>query len=486
MKQKVIISAAMAAMILLPTALRAQDLSSGYFVEDYTYRYQMNPAFGNSQNFISMPALGNLNVGLHGNLGISDVLYNVDGKTTTFMNPKLSSDEVLKNINDVNRIGTLDKIGILSAGFKAFGGYNTVSINAVADVSVKVPGEMFNLLKNGVANKTYDLGDLRASGVAYGEIAFGHSRQVMKGLRVGATLKFMLGGGYMDAHMRNANLVLGENEWTVTTDADLRSSVKGLTYKTKVNDRTGHRYVNGIDVDGTGLNGFGMALDLGAVYETPVKGLTVSLALLDLGFISWNNDMLATTNGEKTFTTDKYTFNADDDAPNSFSKEWDRLRDDFSAIYELDDMGDQGGPHLHAARHPQHRRAVCAAHVQQAHLRPAQHHAPGRRLHHHRFPPVGQHSALPYLLGRRQPGRGYLRRLLRLGGKSASDRLQLLLRHGPGTRQALQAGSAPLLKRPGDHGHQFPLLTAGSYSSYLSYLSYLSYQPPSKENEYHP
>ncbi len=343
MKQKVIISAAMAAMILLPTALRAQDLSSGYFVEDYTYRYQMNPAFGNSQNFISMPALGNLNVGLHGNLGISDVLYNVDGKTTTFMNPKLSSDEVLNNINDVNRIGTLDKIGILSAGFKAFGGYNTVSINAVADVSVKVPGEMFNLLKNGVANKTYDLGDLRASGVAYGEIAFGHSRQVMKGLRVGATLKFMLGGGYMDAHMRNANLVLGENEWTVTTDADLRSSVKGLTYKTKVNDRTGHRYVNGIDVDGTGLNGFGMALDLGAVYETPVKGLTVSLALLDLGFISWNNDMLATTNGEKTFTTDKYTFNADDDAPNSFSKEWDRLRDDFSAIYELDDMGDQGG-----------------------------------------------------------------------------------------------------------------------------------------------
>lgn len=343
MKQKVIISAAMAAMLLLPTALRAQDLSSGYFVEDYTYRYQMNPAFGNSQNFISMPALGNLNVGLHGNLGISDVLYNVDGKTTTFMNPKLSSDEVLKNINDVNRIGTLDKIGILSAGFKAFGGYNTVSINAVADVSVKVPGEMFNLLKNGVANKTYDLGDLRASGVAYGEIAFGHSRQVMKGLRVGATLKFMLGGGYMDAHMRNANLVLGENEWTVTTDADLRSSVKGLTYKTKVNDRTGHRYVNGIDVDGTGLNGFGMALDLGAVYETPVKGLTVSLALLDLGFISWNNDMLATTNGEKTFTTDKYTFNADDDAPNSFSKEWDRLRDDFSAIYELDDMGDQGG-----------------------------------------------------------------------------------------------------------------------------------------------
>lgn len=181
--------AALAALMLAPAA-SAQNLVSGYFVDDFTYRYQMNPAFGNSKGFISMPALGNLNVGLHGNLGVSDVLYNVDGKTTTFLNPQLSSDEVLKNINDVNRIGTTDRIGILSAGFKAFGGYNTISISAVADVNAKVPGEMFNLLKNGLANKTYNLGDLRASGLAYGEIALGHSHQLpVRGLRVGAAVK---------------------------------------------------------------------------------------------------------------------------------------------------------------------------------------------------------------------------------------------------------------------------------------------------------
>lgn len=53
--------------------------------------------------------------------------------------------------------------------------------------------------------------------------------------------------------------------------------------------------------------------------------------------------MLATTNGEKTFNTDKYTFNPDDDAPNSFKNEWDKIKDDISAIYELDDAGDRGG-----------------------------------------------------------------------------------------------------------------------------------------------
>lgn len=147
----------------------------------------------------------------------------------------------------------------------------------------------------------------------------------------------------MDAHMSRADLTLGQDEWTVTSEAILRSSVKNLTYKTKLNRNTGHYYVNGLDVSSFGLNGFGMALDLGAVWETPVKGLTVSAALTDLGFISWSNDMVASTNGEQTFTTDRYTFNPDDQAPNSFSKEWERLRDDFSAIYELDDLGDQGG-----------------------------------------------------------------------------------------------------------------------------------------------
>lgn len=32
-----------------------------------------------------------------------------------------------------------------------------------------------------------------------------------------------------------------------------------------------------------------------------------------------------------------------DNAPNSFDNEWDRLRNDLEELYQLDDMGDQGG-----------------------------------------------------------------------------------------------------------------------------------------------
>lgn len=331
------------ALAVITLGATAQNTRSAYFIDGYSYRFMMNPAIANDKNFVAIPGLGNLNVDLHGNLHLTDVLYNVDGKTTTFLNPGVSADEVMKNIGDMNKIGTSENITILAGGFKAFGGYNTISIGARVDADIKVPGSLFSLMKNNISNDSYDLSGVKVDANAYAEFALGHSRQINKNIRVGGALKFLFGAGNVYADLRHATLDLGENDWTVTTDADIHSSLKGLTYKTDVNNDTGHRYVNGVDVDGAGLGGFGMAVDLGAVYNTPVKGLTVSASLLDLGFISWKNDMLATTGGVKTFNTDRYTFSPDDNAPNSFSDEWDRFRDDFSAIYELDDAGDQGG-----------------------------------------------------------------------------------------------------------------------------------------------
>jgi len=320
-----------------------QTTLSGYFVDDYTYRFQMNPAFGNSRNFITIPALGNMNIGMHGNLHVSSVLYNVNGKTTTFLNPLVPTSEVLGNIHDVNRIGTDNAITILAAGWKSWGGYNTLTISARASAEVHLPGSIFRLLKEGAANKTYDIGNVDANAFGYAQVALGHSHDINKNLRVGATLKILVGGAYINADMKRANLRLGEDAWEIETDAEIRASLKGLTFDTDVNEHTGHRYVSGANVDGPGVNGFGAALDLGAEYKTPVDGLTVSMAFTDLGFINWKNDMLATTGGLKRFTTSKYTFNVDDNATNSFDNEFDKIRDEISALYELEDKGDQGG-----------------------------------------------------------------------------------------------------------------------------------------------
>lgn len=324
-------------------SMAAQNTQTGYFTNDYTYRFQMNPAYGNSKGFVSMPGLGNLNVGVNGNLHLTDILYNYNGKTTTFMNPGISVSEAMDGFSDVNKLSSNIKVGILSVGFKGFGGYNTLSINARTMVNAHLPKSLFSLLKEGLANKDYSIEDTRIAARAFAEVALGHSRDITDEIRVGATAKILVGAGDVQANLHNAHLILDENSWNITSNAEIHSSVKGLTYDMDVNDDSGHRYVSGADIDSPGVGGFGVAFDLGGIYNPKfLPGWTFSASLLDLGFISWSNDMYASTQGTKTFRTDEYTFNVDNESPNSFDNEFKKVKSSLSALYELDNLGDQG------------------------------------------------------------------------------------------------------------------------------------------------
>ncbi|MCM1036274.1 MAG: DUF5723 family protein [Bacteroides sp.] len=323
----------------------AQNTYSGYFLENYNYRFQMNPAMGNADNFVSMPALGNLNVAMRGTLHLSSVLYNYDGRTVLFTNPNIPASEVMSNIKDKNRLGAELKLGVLSAGFKAWGGYNTIAVNAVAGVNLNVPGSFFSLAKEGISNRTYDIEDMSARATAYAEIALGHSRDIKQvpGLRVGMGLKFLVGMAGVDAYFNRAHLTLGRDSWTATTNADIYANVGGFQFDRKTDSKTGREYVSGANLDGDGSigpNGFGLGFDLGATYRW--RDFNFSLAVLDLGFINFSDTKYASTDGDRTVNTDAYIFNPNDDADNSFDREWDRLRGDLDNLYQLTDHGDTG------------------------------------------------------------------------------------------------------------------------------------------------
>ncbi|MDE5844059.1 MAG: hypothetical protein K2H44_01550 [Muribaculaceae bacterium] len=335
--------AATALLISTINPALAQQTRSGYFVEDYTYRFQMNPAMGNSMNFVSMPALANMNIAMNGNLHLTDILYNVNGKTTTFLNPEVSTKQVLSNLSNVNRIGADIKLNILAGGFHAWGGYNTVAISARTAIDAKLPKSLFAMLKEGIENKEYNISNVNARAIAYAELAFGHSRELNDEWRIGATMKFLIGGARMDAQLHNANLVLGTDNWTITSNGQINANVKGLNYELSTNKTTGKEYVSGMKLDGTGVNGFGIAFDLGAVFNPDfMPELTLSASLLDLGFIGWSNGLNALTDGEHTFNSDDYIFNVDDKKPNSFKNEWQNMSDNLATIYQLNDMGNTG------------------------------------------------------------------------------------------------------------------------------------------------
>lgn len=319
-------------------SLCAQNLQSAYFDDNYMYRYQANPAFANEgKGFVAMPGLGNLNITTNGTIGLNHIFYNVNGETTTLLNPALSADRVLNGMKEHSRIGVDLRETILAVGFKAFKGYNTVTIGARTTASIGLPKEIVRLAKEGLTNTTYDLSNLGASGRAWAEIAFQHSHRVNKQLQVGGALKFLAGVGSVDAHVKTANLHLYEDHYVGEVDAELNGSVKGLRYERAYNDKTNREYVDGIKVDDFNpYNGFGLAFDLGAVY-TFDQDWEFSLAFTDLGFISWSENMLATTDGLKSADSDTFAFNVDN------SDSWDKFVDNLSNLYQLEDKGNTGG-----------------------------------------------------------------------------------------------------------------------------------------------
>ena len=343
-----------AAMTLCGTAVTAQTMNSAYFTGDYKSRHDLNPAYGNEQNYISWPALGNLNVSTHGNFGYGDVVMNnpmfgkgSDKKMTTFLNPYISSSDALSGFSKGNnRISGNVDITILSAGFKAFGGYNTIELGARTSFGMSLPYELFEFAKN-TGNKSYDIGDVTANATAFAQLAFGHSHQIGDKLRIGAKVKFLFGGARADLKMENLKADLtADDKWTVTGKATANVSMKGFTYlesEEEYNDpqRGTYRKVDDVDIDGAGLGGFGMAFDLGGIYKIN-RDWTVSAAVVDLGFINWSNNMQATNRSQSFIFNGFHDTAVKSDHTNSLDNQADKYGDQIADFANLRAEGDQG------------------------------------------------------------------------------------------------------------------------------------------------
>ncbi|MDE5668485.1 MAG: hypothetical protein K2I24_03020, partial [Duncaniella sp.] len=265
-----------------------------------------------------------------------NIFYNVNGKTTTLLNPGVSASEVLDGLKNKNRLGINMRETVLAFGFSGLGGYNTFSISARADMGFSLPKDIFRLAKEGLENTTYDLSHLNTRGAGWAEIALGHSHKLNDRLRIGATLKLLAGVASVQTNVNTASLQLREDTWVAGVDAELQTSLKNIRYKTKYNEDTRRNYVNGIEIeDFSPISGYGMAVDLGAVYRLN-DDWEFSASLLDLGFISWDNNHVASTNGLQQVVTDDYSFNVDN------NDSWDKFKDNLTMLYQLEDLGDTG------------------------------------------------------------------------------------------------------------------------------------------------
>ena len=170
-------------------AVAQQTLNSAYFLDDFTYRHEMNPAYM-GDSYFSFPVLGQLNMSTRGNVGLENFLFNTDRYgLTTFMNPDVSSSQFLNDLEDENNLSFSLKTSIFSMGFRGWGGYNTLGLNLHVHTGLNMPYGLFAFAKNGMQGDThYSLDEFSVRARGYAELALGHSHRINRNLTVGAYL----------------------------------------------------------------------------------------------------------------------------------------------------------------------------------------------------------------------------------------------------------------------------------------------------------
>ena len=330
----------------LPTS--AQELRTSYFMETSNYRHQMNPALLDSPYFGMF--FSNINIGMTGNIGAKQFIFDTNGldgytgdyRYTTFMDPNVDAKTFLNKLHDKNRFDLYLNYNLFSVGFKAWGGVNLLELNLRSNTNLTLPKGLFEFAKTAGEKEHYEFGGLGMRTQNYMEIALGHSRDINKQWRVGGKLKFLLGAAYADFTADKVTLDMTEDYWRVQSDAQLKASLMKcdvIHEDPSKNSDDGRPRIKELDNFGFSLPGFGMALDLGATYK-PIKDLTLSLAITDLGFISWKNTHHASSRGDYPFDGfDNIYIGGDKEQTEDIEDQFDKIGDDLEKMFSVYDDG---------------------------------------------------------------------------------------------------------------------------------------------------
>lgn len=281
-------------LISATAAFAGQNLRTGYFLDGYTYRYQLNPAFQGERGYFAIPVLGYTSLGLESNLALSTFLYPTgNGNLTTALNSSISDDTFLNALNKRNHLNVNLNTSLISFGFHTKKSWHTIDISLKSDMNLNLPKDLFRFMKVGAAdgNTSYDISNIGARVESRLELAYGYSRTIADWIHVGARLKFLVGLVRADMSMDDMQLNLSGEEWSIRSQGHM--NIAGPVH---LGTKEGMLDWDSFEFDSANLvpRNFGGAVDLGVAFDF-LEYFTASASVLDLGFISWNNNVVGTT-----------------------------------------------------------------------------------------------------------------------------------------------------------------------------------------------
>lgn len=323
----------------------AQQMKTSYFMDKSIVRSNLNPAFRPERGYVSIPGLGSIGAAFGSNgIAVDDLLYPKGNKLVTFLDNSVETNGFLKKLKKNNQLNTDFSVSILSAGWYAGKGFWTADISAKGLASVRIPKTMFEFMKKGTGQngEVYNIKDIDAYADSYVEAAVGYSRPWNDRLTVGGKFKLLFGIANMDASIDNLRAEMYDNYWKITSSGKMNVTMKGLTPEMEL-DNKNKEYINSFDFDTPGIGGVGAAIDLGASYKL-LNNLTLSAALLDLGFIRWNASGTTTAQANGEFNFDGFDLAIGDNDENipSMGDQFDDLTDDINDLFHFRQQESKG------------------------------------------------------------------------------------------------------------------------------------------------
>lgn len=315
---------AIAAFLACSAALNAQEPESSYLLDNYAYINRTSPALSDTTvSGVAALGLGYVGVGAYSNLGVKSILFPRDGNLVTGLNEKVSADEFLSGLRDMNRIMADVDYNILSMHSRTdmSGRYVSFEINLKSHNDVYVPKEVFEIFKVGTGPADhYDFPSAGASSSSWLEIAGGTEFRPGD-FTIAFRAKFLLGAADARLSVDDTGVSVAGGSPSATVDANLLASKNTFSIQTTA---SGALDFGTIAYAGVEPAGYGAGLDLGVSWK-PSRQWTVTASLLDFGGIWWTGDLSAKSAlragaGQKTSANDLLRFVPDDTPHGTYFK----------------------------------------------------------------------------------------------------------------------------------------------------------------------
>jgi len=304
-------------LLTLTYAVSAQEFKTGYFLDNYTYGYRINPAApieGDPYTFFSI-GVGNITSEVHTNFPFSSVISNAkdgSGLVLPLLNNGYSESEILASLEPFNNLQMNNSVNLITFGHQGYESRWSVEINLRNDSYLSLPSDFFSFVKRGLAglasgeyNDIYKFDGLHMDTNLYTELAVGYTAKIGDKVTIGGRVKGLMGFAAVNADW---NLDIGPGatkDVNLDTDADINASAPILESVFATYSEGGKSYYDLEQTYGNlgklsvpdvksliGSYGIGAALDLGVTVE-PVSGLTLSASVNDLGLMSWKSSVKA-------------------------------------------------------------------------------------------------------------------------------------------------------------------------------------------------